>query len=455
MAKQPDARRKTTITRYKEGRDKGLTQAEATIAAGERSVRQMGRVLDEEPVDGNTAPGLYKRLALFGAVVSAKAISVNYRAMAFGPDSVRACAPWAEIQARTATGLDDEICVDGANFLAQVKDAPERAPFVMRREGNGLRWECGPARGRLPQLDATVATPATGKATHPVGPDFGAGLRLGALACFATALTRAQELQGVQIYNRNGHAYAASSDSTIVAACCLGEALPIPKGKVVTLNSEGAALLAELTYRRPQAALNLRHDPGGNREAEQQELIDRLPADLQAQVAKGLLSLSAALKQAEEAPPEVRIGIGTMVHCATADIDVQLHQLNPLRYDLAEKIAPYAGGKQVVELKRETLAAFIRRAEGLAEIRAETLVELAVSDGAFTMAFKEALSGEAEEQYRVEGVPKFTVPPVRLEARRLARALAAATELVFDYAKQHVLILRGPNEFLFGVSGRR
>jgi hypothetical protein len=63
--------------------------------------------------------------------------------------------------------------------------------------------------------------------------------------------------------------------------------------------------------------------------------------------------------------------------------------------------------------------------------------------------------GVSEEHYEVTDAPQISVPPIRIEARRLAKALAHATVLVFDYVEQNVLVLRGPEEFIFAITGRR
>jgi hypothetical protein len=44
--------------------------------------------------------------------------------------------------------------------------------------------------------------------------------------------------------------------------------------------------------------------------------------------------------------------------------------------------------------------------------------------------------------------------PVKVEARRLARALRHARWLTLDYAAQNGLMLRGDDQFIFGVAGR-
>ena len=82
------------------------------------------------------------------------------------------------------------------------------------------------------------------------------------------------------------------------------------------------------------------------------------------------------------------------------------------------------------------------------------MVTITIEDGCTALRFAE-IGGATEAHYEVTDAPRISVPPIRVDARRLAKGLAHATELVFDYAEQNILVLRGPDEFIFGITGRR
>ncbi len=49
----------------------------------------------------------------------------------------------------------------------------------------------------------------------------------------------------------------------------------------------------------------------------------------------------------------------------------------------------------------------------------------------------------------------MTVKPIQVEGKRLAKALSHANRLVFDYADNNVLLLRGAYDFAYAIIGRR
>ena len=399
--------------------DKALLALIDTEVRGLSPLEQTGKarkILQEHGVDietgerrdapgPTTAPRLYQRLALLGEVADKNAISVNYRAIALTPKHARAAAPFGIMRTTLDLGLADDAAVDAADFLAVLRSAPP-APFAAELRDQALHWRCGPASGHLSLIAAEVPEPIyDGELTSLVGDEFGSGLALGALAAGSSPTARAAGFDGVQLTNRNGYAYALASDNIVISSCRLGDRLPLPEGEtIVTLRPQAAALLGELAQRDDEVFIG----------------IDR-----------------------------------TVVYVLTEHSELQLNRLAPLPVDIAEKLAPYHREQQAMPLLHETVSAFLKRAADLAEVRQQAMVEIAVEDGRTRLMFRE-ITGSTEEYYEiVKGGPKFTAAAVRVEARRLAQALGHADRMVFDYVGEHRLFLRGPDEFIFGISGRQ
>jgi hypothetical protein len=346
------------------------------------------------------APALYKALALFRDLIEAKALTANYRALALAPDHVRAVGLFGQMRVEIGLGLDREVCVNAEDFLQVLRSLPD-TEFTAEVADGALRWTCGPAKGHLALMDGlTIPSPsfAGPLPEETVAAAFGDGLELGALACGSTDL-RALGLLGVQIRTHDGEgARAYSTDNITVAACNLGPAINPPG--IITLLPDAVALLAAVIKRDDDA----------------------------------LLAYDAS-----------------SVYCVTANAQLLLHQVPPLSHDLSETTAKYDKTGIAVPLFRGAVQAFLRRAEALSN--ADAIVEISVEAGRMGLVFQEA-AASSEEYYIVQGSPEVNVPPVRIAARRLAKILKHADRLVFDYAPNNVLVLRGPSGFVFIITGR-
>ena len=123
--------------------------------------------------------------------------------------------------------------------------------------------------------------------------------------------------------------------------------------------------------------------------------------------------------------------------------------------DLYEMAGPFIEGDTAVPLMRERVQAFIKRVEALTENREHMAVSLSVADNDLTLSFAEE-AATSDEWYPVslpEGTPDL--PVVKLDARRLARALAHSDELMIDHLERKVLVLRNKTKtFHYIIEGR-
>ena len=347
------------------------------------------------------APALYEQLKLFGALINKKSVAAQYRVLALAPDHVRGIGLFGQMRCETAVGLDAEITVDGSDFLQVLRSLPN-ADFIARHVDGALRWTCGSAKGHLTVLgefSSTGALPTpswTGSAPeHLVGEAFADGLALGALASGREAL-RAAGLMGIQITTRDGQSTAYATDDIGLSCCGLGVALDEP---AITLSAEAVALLAAF----------VRHD------------------------GDALLTHDARA-----------------VYCVSPSAELVLNQIPSLRKDLATEFDKYRATTMAVPLWHEAVTAFLRRAEALSDEKA--IVEVVAEDGKMGLIFREATSS-SEEYFIVRGGPQVSLPPIRVEAWRLAKVLGHADRIVFDYAANNLLVLTGPHGFSFVLSG--
>jgi hypothetical protein len=348
---------------------------------------------------------LAQKLAPFSSLVNKHALSPTYRALRLTPTSVRGCSAFGVMEAEVATGLESEVHVDGDMFLQLLRSLPA-ADLDLTLGDSSLQWRCGAARGKFAVLGEKVDIPAppwpAKVKTQEVDKEFGSALELGMLACGSPALLSVG-LYGTSIIMGESLVAYSSDNTTIAKARLSGAPRRLPGVKVpevVTLSPDSARLV----------------------------------------VALGTRQLAWAVDEQS-------------VYVETPDTRCVVKQVPPLKFDLREHMAPFLEGETRVPLDRDVIAAFVRRAEGMAEERGRAAVTLGVREGAVRLAFEEG-KASSEEYYLAESAPKIEVEPISVEARRIAKALTHSSHIVFDHAARGALVLHGDREFVFVVSGR-
>ncbi len=346
---------------------------------------------------------LAAKLSPYSLLLNAAALSVNYRALAIGPTRVRACAMFGAMETEVAIGVQQEVHVDGDNFLHLLRSLPA-ADLEIAVEGQALVWKCGAASGKLALLGDGVQVAA---AEWPdevvpaeVGPAFGRGLDLGSMACGTSAL-QSVGLYGVSLV-LEGDAWAYSSDNNTIAGAKLGAFAA--KAKQATLSATGARLL----------------------------------------------SLLASKDRASVAIPDEQT-----IYCRTPDTKLVLKQIPRLKFAIRDMLQAFLPETIRVPMKRDVITAFVKRSEALTEDKKRTDVSIAVEGGAVRLSFSEGRSSSMEHYDLAEGGPDVVVPPILIDSRRLSRALSSTTHVVFDHVSRGALVLRGEGDFVFVISGKR
>lgn len=343
-----------------------------------------------------------EHLSPFGALINKHALSSTYKALQLSPGHVRGCSAYGAMEIEVATGLESEVYVDGDDLLQVLRSLPA-ADLELQAADGSLRWKCGAARGQLALLGEKVVIPPPawpeGVELVEVGDDFARRLELGSLGCGSVALLSVG-LYGVTIANREGGTSAYSSDNMTMASARLGDRMAgAPES--MCLSPDAVRLIGLLSGR------------------------GRLSAQFD----------------------------DTSLYLRTPDARCVIKQVPPLKFDLPKNISSFLTQEVKLGLDRDVVAAFIRRAEALAEEKGKASVALSVSGGAVRLAFSEGRS-TTEEYYLAEG-PEGDIAPIGVDARRLARALARASHVVFDHAARGALVLRGEGEFVYVVSGKK
>ena len=355
------------------------------------------------------ASEIYRQLRPFALLAHEKLLSPSYRALHITPTAVRGHSPFGVMEVEVNLGIGAAAYVDMARFLQVLSTAPA-GDFQLLLEDNKLAWFCedpGETKryemtGSFSIITNDIAIPALPWDDHgkliPVGESFGRGLQLAALGCGSQAYISVG-LYGVAIENEPDGLYAYASDNQAIASCRLTDRNDAFADKI-TLAPDALTLLAE--------------------------------------VCKG----EAAVSITENS-----------IYCQTPTTKLVVRRKADLKSDLRAIAAALRGQSRSLPIDRDSLAAFVRRVDALAEDKSKARMSMSVEEGATRLYYEDSISFSAE-YYLVQSEEPFDVSPIQLEPRRIFRALGAADRVVFDYIERHALVFRGPNEFLFGVHGK-
>lgn len=347
------------------------------------------------------ATELSKALAPFFKLINKKAHTASYRALLLTDSFVRGCSAFGVMEIEVELELDADIHVDGDEFLQVLKSLPA-AELKLTVDNTKLVWVCGQAKGQLAVLGENIEIPELPDELQPeieMDEFFSEALAIGSLSAGGAPLMSAG-LYGALICNTEDGLFVYGSDDTTVSSARLGETLPDSVEQAV-LSPEALALLQVVS-----------DDQGA-----------MLAFDNKA------------------------------VYCNTASTRLVLNQIAPLRHKIQEIIEVHAEANITAPLDHDTVLTFIKRAEALSSDNGSPFVSISVENGNARLAF-ESGKNSSEEYYVVEGGADINVPPITVEARRLAKALGYASHLVFDHAEDEALVLKGDHDFIFVLSGK-
>jgi hypothetical protein len=350
-----------------------------------------------------TADNLAKVLAPFSYLYIKEANNPIYKALLLSPTGVRGCAPFGRMECRVPLAIDSPVHVLTKQFLQVVKSLPA-AMLDIKVDGNALVWQCGQSDGELAIFPDDVALPEIPEVVgEPIvlPSDFGKRLSVGGLACGDTNLI-GNGLYGIVFTPTDNGLYCYACDNINISQCRLTDE-PITQSESFYLGPDAANLLAKI----------------GN------------DADL--------------------------VFDGQAVCCQTNEITCVLGQVPPLKQDVIGMAGRFLDTDISVPLNKQVISAFIKRCEALlveGESKSKATVDIGISNGRTTLSFSNSgKTNKSTEYYLTDDAPDVEVTPVSIETQRIAQALSYSDQIVFDYASHRTLVLRGPNDFMFVMSG--
>lgn len=340
----------------------------------------------------------------YKALINRAALSKTFQCLQLSPGKVLGCSTATILETNADHGLMETVYIDATTFLLVMDSLPDGKEVKLSVTDDVLHWECGSARGRLAtmlidDMPKFPKVPTDAGAWTPTK-DFVTALRLGALSADSNALLSIG-MYGVVIDNR-GPLVIMSSDNVTISACTVGD-VKLPGPDIITLTPEPAALLADLI-----------------------------------QTESGTLEFTSDAVFYEDK------------YCRYF-----IKQVPPLRYDSLEQLNKFLAATMVAGIGSDAVHSFVKRAGALAENRRHTYIALEASDGQLALSFEEGVAS-ADEFYLVKDLMVGTMPPIQLDAAKLARVLPHITEVVLDHiTSRGALVMRGHSpEFSYLIGGR-
>lgn len=339
-------------------------------------------------------------LAPFKILSNKNAMSAMYKSLELAPDYVRGCSKYGILEVVMKLGIDEVMHVNAATFIAVIDSLPAEEDLELANVDGVLLWACGSAKGKI-ALMAVEAMPEITRRNRPDGwpvtAGFAEGLRLGAISCDSASLASVG-MHGVIIDNR-GSLSIRTSDNITVSSCEVGGKIPAAP-EVITIDPEAAGLLASIITK------------------------------------DGILEFDAI-----------------SVYYRDAGCKLLLKQVASLKHDLAKIMRNFEKQELVAEIPRDRITSFIKRTAALSESKKGVYVTLHAESGQLALSFSEAQAG-SDEYYLVDGLQIPDGLEIKIEASKLARALAHVEEVVLDHVDKGAVIFRGKSPaYTYMVSG--
>ena len=351
-------------------------------------------------------------LAPFSTIVNRHAMSDTYRTLEIGKDYIYACAPWGTLEVDAELGNTKPFWVDGERFIGVIKGMPNEE--VVLKLGNNLIITAGDDADR-------VVLPIFGKLDLPKRLDWNPflkepsdlpkgwegkaveGLQLGSLACGPQSMMSAG-VYGTAFDFDDGGLMLSSSDSITMAT----------------------AYVAGFTH---------------------PDWPDKL-----ALVPEAMVALAAVLKQ-KGAHNKIEFK-SDLVQVNAGPFYLALKPAPLLKTDILQICARFPSREASTKIPTKEVESFITRIGILSEAKQHAYVVLRISPTKLTLEFEEgAASSERRIDVEAQNVTE-DLPPIKLDAFRMARALAHAGQIGFEYIEQGTLIFWS-NDFSYFVCGIR
>jgi DNA polymerase III sliding clamp (beta) subunit (PCNA family) len=352
-----------------------------------------------------TAGELAALLRPFNAIISKAGLADIYRVLVLrGDGTLYACAPHGRLEARGGPKLPSEVVVETTKLLGVINNLPEKSVVELMPGPNGLGWRCGAAGGRLGRwvLGEDDLPPMLEPRDNPMSLDheFVDLLKLGSLSCASSAMV-VDELRGMPLEFTGRRCAGISSDNETLS--CYDMQLK-------------SAVKGKFTLSQPAASL-----------------------------------LIAAYRD------DSTLEVGDGITLRNATYTAYVPKMADMKWDLRSVADAYCKHENTAKLPAKDIAAFIRRANVIAEEKRRVVVTVEFTEGRMELLFSDDVS-ETTKSFLCAGVELPDGFSMSLNASLLARALEHVDELVLDFVQKGYLVFRKHSktgEFFYMMSQER
>lgn len=346
-------------------------------------------------------------LGPFGLLVNKNALSPLYRSLELDTNTIRGCAGYGMLEVTGEFGLPEgTFYVDATSFIAVINSLPADKEVEFNLEDGGvLAWECGSAKGKLALLKISEMPRIPAKEQHEgcwhPTEEFVSAIKLGMLSCGNESLASIG-MYGVVIDTTEDICVYASDNVTV--SCAFVAEAKVTAPDLMTFSPDAIKLLTAILTPDDEAAF-IEFSKDG-------------------------------------------------IYYQDGFVRAQVKQLAPIKENIAGILAEFSTGDTVATLPVERIQAFIKRINALAESRKSNYITLQASNGKLAMSFSDGLAA-TEEYYLVDDLVVPDLPPVKLDAVKMGRALAHVNSVILDHIERKVLVLQGDDPvFQYIISGQ-
>lgn len=352
-------------------------------------------------------------LAPFAILANKHAMSATYKTLEVAVDTIRGCSPWGVLEVDAEIGTKETFWIETAQLIGVVKTLPA-AEITFKQSGSTLSWKCENEKGELALLGKldipTYEWEDLGNANN-VPKEFPDALQLGSLSASRDMGLSSAGVSGVALTWMDGALVIASSDNTTISVC----STPID-GKDywpvnIVISTEAAQMLSMILQRS-----------AGSKDKKAQ-------LDIQEKV----------------------------IIAYADDYRLMIRSAPPMKRDIYELSLDYISDNIKARLPRDAVKQFIARATVLSEAKAHAHVKMLAENGTIALSFEEGASTSSAQYALADlaNVPE-NFPEVRLDAMRLARALAHADMIALDTLDKGVIRIFGEKpDFSYLVNGTK
>jgi hypothetical protein len=345
-------------------------------------------------------------LSPFKLILTKNAVSPVYTALKLTPKKVCGLSAYANMEVNTEIGIDGECFVNANAFLTIIDSISVDNEMTFSVKEGVMNWKCGSAKGRVATMvveDEIVSIKKKGntETAWEVAPGFGKALELGAVSCDNNGLASVG-LYGIVVQN-DTRLRVYSSDNTSISYCEGAEYGIEGMPEKFTLSPEAAAVLSAVC-RRSEGHIHFEQN--------------------------GIFFFSPASR-------------------------LVVRYSDPIQKDIYKIVEKFKRKGTTVPIPGPIIRSFIKRASVLAERQALTEVILTVGEGRIALSFEQN-TNSSQEYHLAEALDNLpAMPPVKLNAQKLVRALQGASDILTDHLAQRVLVLRGRKpQFYYMLSGQ-